>query len=633
MKVKIRLPKGEEIFVEPGRAILDYLPDRAGLVAKVDGKLVDLTSTLGETEEVEILDFDTPEGKETYWHTTSHVMAQAVKEIFPDAKLAIGPPIEEGFYYDFDLGGKTFSPEDLEQIERRMREIISRDLKVKRQELTKEEAVELFKKKDEPYKVELLEEIEDERVSVYWQGDFVDLCRGPHLPSTGYIGAFKLLSSSSSYWKGDEKGPVLQRIYGISFPTKEELDDFIHRLEEAKRRDHRKLGKELDLFSISSEVGPGLILWHPKGAIVRRITEDFLYKTQVKRGYVFVYTPHVGKARLWQTSGHLDFYRENMFSSMDVEGEEYFVKPMNCPFHIQIYRSQLRSYRDLPIRMAEFGTVYRYERSGVLHGLMRVRGFTQDDAHIFCRPDQVEEEVVAVIDLTLYILKSFGLKSFRISLSTKPERYVGEPKSWERAEESLKRALMRLGLDFEVNEGEGAFYGPKIDIEIRDAIGRYWQCSTIQFDFNLPERFNITFRDRDGIDKRPYMIHRALVGSIERFMAILIEHYAGNFPFWLSPVQVVIIPVNDDVHPYAKKVAQLLEEKGFRVITDLRKEKVGYKISEAERQKVPYMLIVGKREQESNTVSLRKHGKGDMGVFELDKVFDLFQGENVPFEA
>lgn len=633
MEIMIKLPNGEEIRVKPGRKILEYLPEKMGLVAKSNGRLFDLSSILNdEFLEVEILNFDSREGKETYWHTTSHVLAQAVKELFPEAKLAIGPPIEEGFYYDFDLAGRTFSPEDLTLIENKMREIINADLRLRRETLKKKDAIKLFRERNEPFKVELLEEIPDETVSIYWQDDFVDLCRGPHLPSTGYIGAIKLLSTSAAYWRGNEKGPVLQRIYGISFPTEEKLNDYLVRIEEAKKRDHRKLGRELDLFSISEEVGPGLILWHPKGYIIRKITEEFLYEAQLDRGYQFVYTPHIGKAKLWKTSGHLDFYRENMFAPMDVEGEEYFVKPMNCPFHIQVYKSRLHSYRDLPIKLAEFGTVYRYERSGVLHGLMRVRGFTQDDAHIFCKPDQVEGEVVDVIDLTLFVLRSFGLTSYRISLSTRPDKFVGDPNSWRVAEESLERALLKLELPYEVKEGEGAFYGPKIDIEIKDAIGRFWQCSTIQFDFNLPLSFNLTFRDSDGIDKRPYMIHRALVGSIERFLAILIEHYAGNFPFWLAPIQAIVIPVKDDVVGYANEIYLRLREKRFRVDLDLRKEKVGYKISEAERQKVPYMIIVGKREQESETVSLRKHGEGDMGTHTLNEVIRKFNEENRPFE-
>jgi threonyl-tRNA synthetase len=624
--MKIVLPGGKIIEGKIGMRIIDLVKDRNILVAKVDGKLLDLSSVLEEDKEVILLNFDSKEGKETYWHTTSHILAQAVKELFKEAKLGIGPPIEKGFYYDFDLGGKTFLPEDLERIEERMREIIERDLPIRREEISRERAIELFEERKEPYKVELLEEIEDERVSVYWQGDFVDLCTGPHLPSTGYVKHFRLLSSSSAYWRGDEEGPVLQRVYGISFPEKELLDDYLEKIEEAKRRDHRKLGRELDLYSVSESIGPALILWHPKGARLRQIIERFLIEIHLSRGYEFVYTPHVGKSWLWETSGHLDFYKE-MFPPMKIGEESYYVKPMNCPFHIEIYKSRVRSYRELPIRYAEFGTVYRYERPGVLHGLMRVRGFTQDDAHIFCTPEQVEDEIVGVIDLALEILGNFGFKEYEISLSTRPEEYVGEPENWELAEESLKRALERKGLSYEVKEGEGAFYGPKIDIDIRDALGRTWQCTTIQFDFNLPERFDVKYRDRDGVDRRPYMIHRALLGSFERFLGVLIEYYGGNFPLWLAPIQIAILPITNGEKNYAEEIAEKLKEEGFRVHLDDRNEKIGYKISEAERQKIPYMIIVGKREVERKTVSLRKHGKGDLGEMKIEEVISSLKEE------
>jgi len=508
-----------------------------------------------------------------------------------------------------------------------MREIIKRDLPLKREILKKDEAIKLFKNMGEDYKIEILEEIPDEYVSVYRQGDFVDLCRGPHLPSTGYVRAIKILSSSSSYWRGDETREVLQRVYGISFPDKSQLKEYMRKLEEAKARDHRKLGRELDLFSIDEDVGPGLILWHPKGATIRMIIEDFWRKEHIKRGYQPVYTPHVGRAKLWEISGHLEYYKENMYPSMKLENVEYYIKPMNCPFHILIYKSRGRSYRDLPIRYAEMGTVYRYERSGVLHGLLRVRGFTQDDAHIFCTPEQVEEEIVKVLDFTLFILKSFGFKDFNIYVSTRPEDSVGSPEMWELATESLIKAVEKLNLEYSIDEGGGAFYGPKIDVKIKDALGRDWQCSTIQFDFNLPERFDITYRDKDGKDKRPYMIHRALLGSMERFLGTLIEHYAGNFPVWLAPVQVAILPITTENEAYAQKVYEKLIDEDIRAYMDVRTEKIGYKIREAESQKIPYMLIIGKKEEETGTVSVRKHRKGDIGSMKIEDFINLIKEE------
>ncbi|HHF52990.1 MAG TPA: threonine--tRNA ligase [candidate division WOR-3 bacterium] len=629
--MKIFLPDGKVLEVEniKGKRILDLIPQsREYLVAKVDGKAVDLTYILeGNEEKVEVFDFKSDLGRETYWHTSAHILAQAVKELFPDVKITIGPAIENGFYYDFDLGGKTFTPEDLKKIEEKMREIIKRDLPLKREILKKDEAIKLFKNMGEDYKIEILEEIPDEYVSVYRQGDFVDLCRGPHLPSTGYVRAIKILSSSSSYWRGDETREVLQRVYGISFPDKSQLKEYMRKLEEAKARDHRKLGRELDLFSIDEDVGPGLILWHPKGATIRMIIEDFWRKEHIKRGYQPVYTPHVGRAKLWEISGHLEYYKENMYPSMKLENVEYYIKPMNCPFHILIYKSRGRSYRDLPIRYAEMGTVYRYERSGVLHGLLRVRGFTQDDAHIFCTPEQVEEEIVKVLDFTLFILKSFGFKDFNIYVSTRPEDSVGSPEMWELATESLIKAVEKLNLEYSIDEGGGAFYGPKIDVKIKDALGRDWQCSTIQFDFNLPERFDITYRDKDGKDKRPYMIHRALLGSMERFLGTLIEHYAGNFPVWLAPVQVAILPITTENEAYAQKVYEKLIDEDIRAYMDVRTEKIGYKIREAESQKIPYMLIIGKKEEETGTVSVRKHRKGDIGSMKIEDFINLIKEE------
>lgn len=574
------------------------------------------------------------EGLEIYRHSTSHIMAQAVKELFKDAKITIGPSIEDGFYYDFDLP-HPFTPSDLENIEKRMLEIIKADKPFIREEMDKEDAIRFFEKQGEIYKIELIREIpsplntcgdKDEKVSLYKHDNFVDLCRGPHLPSTGWVKAFKLLSIAGAYWRGNEKNKMLQRIYGTAFPTKKELDEYLNRLEEAKKRDHRKLGKELDLFSINDDIGAGLVLWHPKGAIIRGIIEDFWKKEHYKNGYQIIYTPHIAKVDLWKTSGHWEFYKDNLYSPMDVEGQDFIVKPMNCPFHIQIYKSHLRSYRDFPIRYAELGTVYRFERSGVLHGLLRVRGFTQDDAHIFCRPDQLEEEIGSVLNFTIYILKSFGFNEFDIYLSTRPEKYVGSLDNWQKAESALKTALENAGLKFQIDAGEGVFYGPKIDIKIKDTIGRAWQCSTIQVDFNLPDRFNVAYRGQDDNPHQPIMIHRALMGSLERFFGCLIEHYAGEFPLWLAPTQAIVLSITDKSCDYAKKVYDRLRLEGIRTEVDLRNEKLGLKIREAELKKIPFMLVVGDKEVENNTVAPRTRLKDigampAMGIEEFVKRF------------
>jgi len=550
-------------------------------------------------------------------HSTSHVMAAAVLDLFPEAKLGIGPAIEEGFYYDFDLP-RPLTPDDLEAIEAKMRESIAAKQPFIRREVSREEAREILA--DQPYKLELIEEMPTgETISIYTQGDFTDLCRGPHLEHTGQINpeAFKLLSVAGAYWRGDEHRPMLQRIYGTAFATKEELDGYLWRLEEAARRDHRKLGQELDLFSASEEAGAGLILWHPKGALVRHLIEDFWRQEHLKWSYELVYSPHIGRAQLWRTSGHLDFYRENMYSPMDIEGQEYFIKPMNCPFHIMIYKSRTRSYRELPLRWAELGTVYRYERSGVLHGLMRVRGFTQDDAHIFCRPDQIENEILGCLDLTLHLLRSFGFHEYDIVLSVRDpkhkEKYIGSDATWEMAEGSLVKALKQRGLSYERAEGEAVFYGPKIDIKIKDALGRAWQCTTIQFDFNVPERFDMTYIGVDGREHQPYMVHRALLGSMERFFGVLIEHYAGAFPVWLAPVQAIIIPVADRHNEYAYKVRGQLKEAGLRVEVDDRNERMQAKIRNAQLQKIPYMLVVGDHEVEGGAVAVRLRSEEDLG--------------------
>ena len=619
---RIKLPSGEYVECGESKRIIDCIPAGVGLVARVDGKLVDLTETPPQEGEVEVLDFNSEEGRRVYWHTTSHVMAQAVKALYPDAKLGIGPPIENGFYYDFDVGGRSFTPEELERIEEKMREIVEKDIPIKRVEMSREEAIDLFRSRGEPYKVELLEEMEDDRVTVYWQGDFVDLCRGPHLPSTGYVKHFKLLTASSAYWRGVETNPAMQRIYGISFPEEEMLKKHLEMLEEAKRRDHRILGAKLDLFSIHEESGAGLILWHPKGAMLRKIISDFVLEEYLKRGYQLVATPHIAKGTLWEISGHMGYYLENMYV-FEKEGETYVVKPMNCPFHILIYKTKTRSYRDLPIRYTELGTVYRYERSGTLHGLMRVRGFTQDDAHIFCTPEQLEEEILGVLDLTLYILRTMGFHEYKIVLSTRdpehPERYMGTDEEWTRAQEALAKALEKRGLPYEEAPGEAVFYGPKIDIKLVDAIGRTWQCTTIQIDFNLPRRFNVTYVGPDGKEHHVVMIHRALLGSIERFIGVLIEHYAGNFPLWLAPVQVRVLPVSDRYVDYATSVYQKLRDSGLRVELDDRPLTVSYRIREAEEEKIPYMVIVGGREAESSTISVRRHTIGDLGQFSLEE--------------
>ena len=565
-------------------------------------------------------------------------MAQAVLEQFPDGKVAIGPAIDDGFYYDFDLP-RPLTPEDLEKIERRMRSIIQSRVRFERRVVSAEEARQIFH--DQPYKLELIagpEEgqldeagnpvTEKPEISIYAHEGFVDLCRGPHVEVSSQINpaAVKLLSVAGAYWRGDERRPMLQRIYGTVWNNPQELKDYLWRIEEAKKRDHRKIGHDLDLFSSVDEIGAGLILWHPKGAKVRKLVENFWSEEHEKSGYDFVYTPHIGKSQLWETSGHLGFYKENMYSPIDIEGQQYYLKPMNCPFHIHIYKSSLRSYRDLPIRYAEEGTVYRFERSGVMHGLMRVRGFTQDDAHHFCRPDQMPAEIDFVLDFSLHILRSFGFTDIHAYLSTKPEKAVGEPERWIAAEAALRASLERAGVEYDVDQGGGAFYGPKIDLKVKDAIGREWQLSTIQFDFNNPERFDLTYIGEDGQPHRPYMVHRALLGSLERFFGVLIEHYAGAFPVWLSPVQAALIPIADRHVDYAREVAAELRQAGLRVMVDDRGERMNAKIRDAQNQKIPYMLVVGDKEVENRQVALRlRNGEnpGPMAVAEfLDRAKD-----------
>ena len=629
--LKLNINRFGEYEFEDGITIKEIIQALEGEGKKIkgaigsvlNGKIIDVHTPIRESGELRFITKKDPESLELLRHSLAHIMAQALKELYGDENvhLGIGPTTEHGFYYDVEVEGKRLTEEDLPVIEEKMREIINRNCPVERKEIPRDEAIELFEKKKEIYKIDIIKHQipEGEPISVYTQCDFVDLCRGPHIPSTGEAGAFKLVSLAGAYWRGKEGNPMLQRIYGVAFWTEKELKKYLNMLEEAKKRDHRKLGKELELFMITDEVGGGLALWLPKGAIIRNEIENAWKQEHVKRGYQLVYTPHVGKEHLWKTSGHVDFYRENMFPEMQIEEEGYFVKPMNCPFHVEIYKSKQRSYKELPLRFAELGTVYRYERSGVLHGLMRVRGFTQDDAHIICREDQVEEEIKGVLELILDTLRSYGFDEFQVFLSTRPEKSVGDDRMWEVATDSLRKAIESVGLTYEIDEGGGAFYGPKIDVKIKDAIGRMWQCSTVQFDFNLPERFDMYYIGEDNQRHRPYMIHRAIFGSIERFIGVLLEHYAGQLPLWLSPVQARIIPIADAHIPYAKEVEKQLKEAGLRVEVDERNERMNKKIRDAELQKIPYMLVVGDKEAESKTVAVRTKKKGNVGTMPVEE--------------
>ncbi len=566
--------------------------------------------------------------RERIRHSTAHVMADVVKRMYPNVKLAIGPPTEDGFYYDF-LVEKPFNDEDIKNIEDKMSEVIAQDLKFEYFEYSRQEVLEL--NQSEPLKLEIIAEIPDEEViSTYRHGSFEDLCAGPHVGSTGKIPAFKLLNVAGAYWRGDENRPMLQRIYGTAFESAELLEQHLNRIEEAKKRDHRNLGKELDLFSIHDETGPGLIIWHPKGSIVRNLFEDFWKKEHYRRGYDLVHTPNVGRADLWRTSGHLEFFKENMFAASEMDGQEYYLKPMNCPFHIMYYKSSLRSYRDLPMRIGELGTVYRYERGGTLHGMLRVRGFTQDDAHIFCTPDQIESEINGVLDLTFQVLSAFGFEEFELNLSTRPEKAVGSDEQWELAENSLKNTLESRNLSYGIDDRGGAFYGPKIDLNITDAIGRSWQCTTVQFDFNLPERFGISYVGADGGSHRPYMVHRVIFGSLERFMAILIEHYGGAFPVWLAPIQVLIITIADRHSDYATSILDKLVGSNIRAQIDDRNERMNSKIREAQLQKIPYMFVVGDREIEVESVGVRSRTEGDLGMMTVDEVLRKMKDEIEP---
>ncbi len=634
MKINITFPDGSVKEYDKGISPQDIAENIShnlalrAIAAEVNGKLTDINQPIDEDAELILHTFDTEVGKEVYWHSTAHLMAQAVKQLYPDVKVTIGPAIEYGFYYDFDRE-KSFSDEELKEIEKRMKELAKKKLKYVREEMPRNEAYKKFEEMGETYKLEILEEIpEDEIISVYTQGDFVDLCRGPHIIHTGKIKAVKLLKTSGAYWRGDENKKMLKRIYGISFPTKKEMKEYIDFIEEAKKRDHRKLGKELDLFSFSDEVGPGLMLWHPNGAMTRSIIEQYWKKRHFEDDYKIVYTPHIGKSVLWETSGHLDFYKEGMYNAMDVDGQDYYIKPMNCPFHIEIYKSAKRSYRELPLKYAELGTVYRYEPSGTLNGLKRVRGFTQDDAHLICTPDQLKKEVEKLIQFSMSMLRDFGFEDFTVKLATRPEKAVGEEERWNQAIDSLRSALESQNIEYVMDDGGGAFYGPKIDIHIKDSLNRSWQLSTIQFDFNLPERFDMEYVGADNNPHRPYMLHRALLGSIERFFGILIEHYAGNFPSWLAPVQVMVIPVSENFEHYAEREYKRLRKFGFRTEIDLRNEKIGYRIRDAEMKKIPFMMIIGQREEDTNTVSLREHTKGDIGSFSLDEAMKIMKKDN-----
>ena len=627
-EITITLPDGSRQSVQAGTTPLDLarsisrrLADDA-LVARVNGQLVDRCQPIESDATLEILTLGNPEALEVYRHSTAHLLAAAVLDLFPGTRLGIGPATETGFFYDF-YRDEPFTPEDLEKIEARMWELQRADLPYERKLTPKEEGLKKYAEMGENLKCELIEEKAGEVFSEYTLGPkFIDFCRGPHVPSTSKIKAFKLLSIAGAYWKGDERNRQGQRIYGTAFFTRKELEDYLRQLEEAKKRDHRKLGQELDLFSIQELAGPGLIFFHPKGATVRRILEDWMRDQCVARGYSLVYTPHIARSDLWKTSGHYGFYAENMFKRMELDDAEYQLKPMNCPFHILIYQDRLRSYRDLPVRLSELGTVYRYERSGVMHGLMRVRGFTQDDAHIFCTPEQIEDEVVNCLGFALDVLHTFGFEQYQAELSTwdggASGKYDGTPEQWNLAENALKHACERLNMQIKVVPDEAAFYGPKIDVKLVDAIGRLWQLSTVQFDFTLPRRFNLEYIAEDGKPHQPLMVHRALYGSVERFFGILLEHYAGAFPVWLAPVQAVVLPITDRHLPYAQQVTRRLQEAGLRATLDDRKEKVNFKIREAQLQKVPYMLVVGDREAEAGTVSVRNRKHGDQGAKAVD---------------
>jgi threonyl-tRNA synthetase len=633
--VKIKLPGGIERKYKDKVTVRNVAndittKDRGSAIAgKLNSTLVDLDYTIDTDTDLGLVMDNSEEGLEILRHSTAHVMAQAVTRLYPDVKLGIGPSIKDGFYYDFDLG-RTLAQEDLEKIEEEMKRSVGADEPFQRSEESREDAIKRMEKLNQRYKVELIKDLKDQTVSFYTQGDFVDLCKGPHVSSTKKIGAFKLLSVAGAYWRGKETNPMLQRIYGTVFTNKKELNKHLKLLEEIKKRDHRKIGVALDLYSFHDDGGAGLVFWHPKGGVIRNVIETFWREEHYRRGYDIIYSPHIAKIDLWKKSGHLDFYKESMFSSIDVEGQEYMLKPMNCPFAILMYKTKIRSYRDLPLRWGELGTVYRYERSGVLHGLLRVRGFTQDDSHIFCRPDQLKDEIIGVIDLAQYMLESFGFNEYDIELAARgmgeEEKYIGDSEKWVLAEEALRSALEEKKLDFVRMEGEAKFYGPAIDIKIKDALGRGWQGPTIQVDFNLPERFDVNYIDSDGLQHKVVMVHRTVLGAMERFLGCLIEHYAGDFPLWLAPTQVKILPITDNHNDYSIRIKNKLLEMGIRSDCDLRNAKIGYKIREGTLEKIPYLLIIGDKEIEEETVSVRSRKKGNEGSVPLSEFIECVEG-------
>ncbi|WP_299821382.1 threonine--tRNA ligase [uncultured Pontibacter sp.] len=603
------------------------------LAAKVNGSVWDITRPINEDATVQLLTWNDEEGKNTFWHSSAHLMAEALEELYPGVKFGIGPPVENGFYYDVDLGEQSFSQDEFAKVEQKMLELARTKNEFVRREVSKAEAVDYFTQKGDEYKLDLIKDLEDGTITFYTQGNFVDLCRGPHLPNTSSIKAVKLMNVAGAYWRGDESKKQLTRIYGVTFPKQKELTEYLERLEEAKKRDHRKLGKELELFAFSEKVGMGLPLWLPKGTLLRERLEQFMRKAQVKAGYQPVVTPHIGSKELYVTSGHYEKYGADSFQPIKTpnENEEFLLKPMNCPHHCEIYKTRPRSYKELPVRFAEFGTVYRYEQSGELHGLTRVRGFTQDDAHIFCRPDQVKEEFIKVIDLVLYVFKALGFEDYTAQISLRdPEnktKYIGTDEVWEKAESAIIEAAAEKGLRTVTELGEAAFYGPKLDFMVKDALGRKWQLGTIQVDYNLPERFQLEYIGADNAKHRPVMIHRAPFGSLERFVAVLIEHCGGNFPLWLSPEQFAILPISEKYHDFAQEVYNKLEEEDIRGFVDNRDEKIGRKIRDAEVRKVPFMLVVGEKEQENNAVSVRRHGEGDLGSMTVDEYIKMFKSK------
>jgi threonyl-tRNA synthetase len=631
---RITLPDGSQRQydepVTPAAVAADIGPGlaKAAVAARLDGRLVDTSTVVSEDAELALVTARDEEGLEIIRHSTAHLLAQAVKSLFPEAQVTIGPVIEDGFYYDFAFD-RPFTPEDLEAIEAKMAALAEADYPVHREVMPRGDAIAYFRGLGEEYKARIIEDLpEDEEIRVYGQGDFKDLCRGPHVPSTGHLKAFKLTKVSGAYWRGDARNEQLQRIYGTAWADRKALKAYLTRLREAEKRDHRRIGQDLDLFSIQESAGGGLVFWHPKGARIRRVMEDYWRARHIDADYELLYTPHIAHEDLWFTSGHKDFYAESMYQPMEDDHQLYQLKPMNCPFHVLVYKDRLRSYRELPMRWGELGTVYRHEMSGALHGLMRVRGFTQDDAHHFCTEAQIEDEIVAILDLNLQMLKDFGFDNFELNLSTRPEKAVGSDEIWEKATAGLRGALARKGLDYVVDEGGGAFYGPKIDLKIEDAIGRKWQCSTVQLDFNLPERFDMTYVAESGERRRPIMIHRALLGSLERFFGVLIEHYEGRFPTWLAPVQAVLLTITERHDDYARGLVEAFKNQGLRVDADLRNEKIGFKIREHTLQRVPYLLVIGDREVETRTLAVRTRDGKDLGSRPVDAVLDVLSREN-----